>query len=43
MNANKIQKTESLKRRFPKRLEKEIRFSLYLKEFLKDLKIDIKL
>ena len=36
MNANRIKNTE---RRFPKRIEKEMRFTLYLKDFLKELKI----
>jgi len=39
MNANRIKNTEKIKRRFPKRIEKEMRFTLYLKDFLKELKI----
>lgn len=39
MNAYRTKRYERLNRRFPKRIEEEIRFELYLKSFLKEIRI----
>ena len=39
MNANRTKRYERTKRRLPKRIQNEMKFSFYLKDLLKELKI----